>query len=428
MSNDKPYAQLSYAELENEWRQQCNLYEKYKAKNLSLNMARGKPGIDQLDLSDEMLCSLSPDEIKSSAGDDCRSYGLPDGIPEARQLFSDLLDIPAENIIVCGNSSLNIMYDTAARAMLYGINGETPWCRLEKVRFLCPSPGYDRHFAICESLGIEMIPVEMTPDGPDMDTVERLVSADPSVKGIWCTPKYSNPDGITYSDETVCRFAALEPAAKDFRIFWDNAYAVHDIYEPGDKLLNLFRLLKDSKRENMLYVFASTSKITFPGSGVSIFAASRENLEEARKVLRVQTIGHDKMNMLRHVRFFKNAEGVLEHMKKHAALLRPKFDLVLNAFESQLAPLGIVTYHKPRGGYFISLNVSDGCAKRVFALAKECGVCLTDAGATYPYGKDPKDKNLRIAPTYPSLGELQSAVDILCCCVRIAALEKFLKK
>lgn len=425
----KPYAEMSAAELTAELSAQESLYGASLEKHYQLDMSRGKPSADQLALTkglNEVLCGT--DNFMSSSGIDCRNYGLLDGIPEIKQIFSDILEIPMDNIIVCGNSSLNIMYDTVARCMLYGVPGGEPWCRQGEVRFLCPSPGYDRHFSICQSLGIKMVPIPMTPTGPDMDQVEKYVNNDPRVKGIWCVPKYSNPDGITYSDETVRRFAALKPASQDFRIFWDNAYVIHDLAEEKDTLLNLFQLLRGTENEDILYEFTSTSKITFPGSGVAAIASSDRNIAQIKSIMSVQTIGHDKMNMLRHVRFFSNADGIRAHMEKHADILRPRFNIVLDAFEKELAPTGTCRWHRPRGGYFISLFVPDGCAKEVYRLASECGIRLTPAGATFPYGKDPHDSNLRIAPSYPTVKELQLAVGVLCNCVKIAALQKLLSE
>lgn len=404
-------------------------FEEVKAKGLKLDMSRGKPSADQLNLSMGMMDTLTSGvDLTCEDGVDCRNYGGLDGIDEAKQLLADMMEVPKDNVIIFGNSSLNVMYDTVARAMTHGIMGSTPWGKLDKVKFLCPVPGYDRHFAITEHFGIEMINVPMTSTGPDMDMVEKLVSSDPAIKGIWCVPKYSNPQGITYSDETVFRFANLKPAAEDFRIFWDNAYCVHHLYEDKqDYLIEILMECKKAGNPDMVYKFSSTSKISFPGSGIAAMAASDANLEDIRSTMRVQTIGHDKVNQLRHVRFFGDIHGIVEHMKKHADILRPKFETVLEVLERELGGLEIGSWIAPRGGYFISFDALDGCAKAIVAKAKEAGVVMTGAGATFPYGKDPHDSNIRIAPSYPTPEELAVAAEVFVLSVKLASVDKILE-
>ena len=397
-------------------------YAEYKGRNLVLDMSRGKPGANQLELSMDLLeASLVSDSVKTKSGFDVRNYGLLEGIPECRALFAELLEVAPENVLVFGNSSLNIMFDYVSHCMTHGA-GDGPWSQLEKIKFACPVPGYDRHFAILEYFGIEMVNIPMSAEGPDMDALEALVQ-DESVKGMICVPKYSNPEGVTFSDAVVRRIAALKPAAKDFRIIWDNAYCVHDLREETDCLLNIFPECVQQGSADMIIEVASTSKITFPGAGIAALAASPANIAAMKKLLFYQTIGHDKINQLRHTRFFRDAAGVRAHMRLHRAILAPKFQAVLDTLEKELGGTGTAEWNQPNGGYFISLDVTDGCAKRVVQLCAEAGVVLTPAGATFPYGLDPRDRNIRIAPTFPPVAELQTAVDLLCLCVKLTALE-----
>ncbi len=423
-----PYIQIATEELKEHLASLKSVYKEYQGMNLQLNMARGKPSSDQLDLSMGMMDILSSeDDLTCEDGTDCRNYGVLDGIGEAKQLLGDMMEVPAENIIIYGNSSLNVMYDTVSRSMTHGVMGNTPWCKLDQVKFLCPVPGYDRHFAITQYFGIDMIPIPMTEDGPDMDLVEKYVSEDETVKGIWCVPKYSNPQGYSYSDETVRRFANLKPKAKDFRIYWDNAYTIHHLYDDDqDVLLEILDECRKAGNPDMVYKFASTSKISFPGSGIAAIAASLNNLTDIKKQLGMQTIGHDKVNQLRHVRFFGNMEGMTEHMRKHADILRPKFETVIEILERELGGLGIGSWTKPKGGYFISFDSLPGCAKNIIARCKKAGVVMTGAGATYPYGFDPQDSNIRIAPSYPPLADLKVATELFSLCVKIASIQKIL--
>ena len=399
-------------------------YDSYKTLGLKLDMSRGKPGAEQLELTNDMLNPALLGNYKTSNGFDVRNYGILDGIPECKKLFAEVLGVKPENTIVFGNASLTIMYDYIAQCMIFGAGAE-PWAAQSGVKFLCPVPGYDRHFAILEQFGIEMINVPTNAEGPDMDMIDELIK-DEKVKGIICVPMYSNPTGYTYSDETVRRFAALKPAAKDFRVIWDNAYCVHHVNDTHDLLLNIFDVAKEYGSEDFFIEVTSTSKISFPGAGVSVLAASDSNIADIKKRMTVQTIGYDKINQLRHANYFKDFAGIEAHMDKHAEILKPKFEAVLSAFESKLAGKRIAEWTNPNGGYFISLDVFEGCAKRTVSLCKEAGVTLTGAGATYPYGIDPEDKNIRIAPTFPSRDELCKAVEILCLCVEIAAIEKIL--
>ena len=426
----KKYTELDRAELERLQAELKAKYKEYQAKDLKLNMARGKPCVEQLNLSMGMMDVLSgSSDLTCDDGTDCRNYGVLDGIHEAKVLLADMMEVGIDNIIIYGNSSLNVMYDTIARSMTHGVMGSTPWSKLDKVKFLCPVPGYDRHFKITEYFGIEMINVPMTENGPDMDMVERLVREDEAIKGIWCVPKYSNPQGYSYSDETVRRFARLEPKANDFRIYWDNAYTIHHLYDDKqDELVEILAECKKAGNPDMVYKFASTSKISFPGSGVSVLASSLNNLEDIKKQLGIQTIGHDKVNQLRHVRYFGDINGMKEHMRKHADILRPKFEAVIEILERELGGLGIGTWTKPNGGYFISFDSLEGCAKDIVARCKKAGVEMTGAGATYPYGKDPLDSNIRIAPSYPPIADLVVAAELFALCVKLSSIEKLLSK
>ena len=401
-------------------------YAEAKAKGLALDMSRGKPSAKQLDVSLGLLDTInSSSDLKALDGTDCRNYGVLDGIPEAKKLMADMMGTTPDHVIVYGNASLNIMYDQISRAYTHGILGNTPWCKLDKVKFLCPVPGYDRHFAITERFGIEMINIPMSESGPDMGMVEEYVSKDASVKGIWCVPKYSNPQGYTYSEETVKRMAALKPAAEDFRIFWDNAYVIHDLYDDNkDEIADIISECDKAGNPDMVFEFASTSKVSFPGSGIAALATSANNIADIKKQLTIQTIGHDKLNQLRHVRFFKDINGLKEHMRKHAEFMRPKFEAVESVLEEELGGLGIGSWTEPKGGYFISFEAMDGCAKAIVAKCKEAGVKLTGAGATFPYGKDPKDSNIRIAPSFPTPEEMKQAADLFVLCVKLVSVEK----
>lgn len=425
----KAYKDLSKEELLSLKAELEAAYEDAKGKGLKLDMSRGKPAASQLDMGMAILDTLNSDsDMKTVDGVDVRNYGGLDGITEAKQLMADLMGVKPENVIVCGNASLQIMYDTVSRSVTHGVMGSTPWCKLDKVKFLCPAPGYDRHFAITQHFGIEMITVPMTPQGPDMDMVERLVAEDETIKGIWCVPKYSNPQGYSYSDETVKRFAALKPAAKDFRIFWDNAYAIHHLYEDRqDEILDILSECEKAGNPDMVYEFSSTSKVSFSGAGIAAIASSQGNLADMKKSLTIQTIGFNKINQLQHARYFKNIDGLKAHMRKHADLLRPKFQSVLNILEKELGGLEIGTWTNPNGGYFISFQAMEGCAKAIVAKCKEAGMVLTNAGATYPYGVDPQDSNIRIAPSFPTPEEMAKATELFVLCVKLVSVEKLLE-
>ena len=425
----KSYLEMSKEELEQLRAELKAAYRKYQDMELSLNMSRGKPCKEQLDLSMELMDILNSDsDLTCEDGTDCRNYGILDGLPEAKELIGAMMENKPDNIIIYGNSSLNVMYDCISRSYTHGVMGNTPWCKLDKIKWLCPVPGYDRHFGITEYFGFDMINIPMTEQGPDMDLVEKLVSEDEAIKGIWCVPKYSNPQGYSYSDETVRRFARLAPAAKDFRIYWDNAYGVHHLYDDRqDQLIEILHECKKAGNPDMVYKFASTSKITFPGSGVAALATSLNNLEDIKNQMKNQTIGHDKVNQLRHVRYFKDLDGIRAHMRRHADVIRPKFEIVERTFDEQLEGLGIGSWTVPNGGYFISFETLEGCAKKVVSRCKKAGVTLTGAGATYPYHRDPADSNIRIAPTYPSVEDLAKAADLFALCVKLVSVEKLLE-
>ena len=426
----KPYAEMTKEELVALRKDLKAKYHDFQTKDLRLDMSRGKPSADQLDLSMGMMDVLSSDDdLTCEDGTDCRNYGVLTGIDEAKELLADMMEVNPSTIIIYGNSSLNVMYDTVSRAMTHGIMGNTPWCKQDKIKFLCPVPGYDRHFGITEYFGIEMINVPMTPEGPDMDMVEQYVNNDASVKGIWCVPKYSNPQGVVYSDETVKRFAKLKPAADDFRIFWDNAYTVHHLYDDDQaQIPDILALCEQEGNPDMVFEFCSTSKVSFPGAGVAGICTSEKNREDIKKRLTIQTIGHDKINQLRHARFFKDMDGVKAHMAKHAALIRPKFELIENILTDEIAPRGIGSWIKPLGGYFFGFEALPGCAKEIVAKCKEAGVTMTGAGSPFPYKKDPEDSVIRIAPTYPSIDELKKAAEVFVVVTRLVSVNKILEK
>lgn len=425
----KPFTEMSKEELLELKAELEKKYSDKKALGLSLDMSRGKPSATQLNVSMGLLDVLnSSSDLKTENGLDCRNYGGLDGIPEAKQLMAEMMGTKAENVIVYGNASLTIMYDQISRGYTHGFLGSTPWCKLDKIKFLCPVPGYDRHFAITERFGFEMIPIPMTENGPDMDMVEEYVNNDETVKGIWCVPKYSNPQGVSYADEVVKRFANLKPAAKDFRIFWDNAYVIHHLYDDNqDEILDIISECEKAGNADMIYEFASTSKVSFPGGGISALATSKSNIDEIKKQMTIQIISHDKINQLRHVRYFKNLDGLKAHMKKHADMMRPKFEAVLAVLDKELSEAGIGTWLQPHGGYFISFEAMNGCAKAIVAKCKEAGVVMTNAGATYPYGNDPQDSNIRIAPSFPTPEELSQATDLFVLCVKLVSVDKLLE-
>lgn len=423
------YEEMSREELEALKTGLDSEYQKMCGLGLKLDMSRGKPSFAQVGISMPILDVLNSDTACVGESGDYRNYGIVEGIPEIRKLFAGMLEVKPENILVYGNASLTIMFDCVSRSFTHGVNGSTPWCKLDRVKWLCPVPGYDRHFRITEYFGVEMINIPMNEDGPDMDMVEKLVSEDEAIKGIWCVPKYSNPTGLTYSDETVRRFAALKPAAADFRIYWDNAYCVHDAYEDrADTLLEILSECEKAGNPDLVLEFASTSKISFPGSGVAVLASSVNNLSEIKKALSVEIISHDKLNQLRHAWFFKDLDGIKAHMKKHAEFIRPKFDATLETLDRELSGLGIGEWTKPNGGYFISFNSMKGCAKRIVAKCKDAGVTLTGAGATFPYGIDPDDSNIRIAPTFPTPEDMAKAAELFSLCVKLVSVEKLLEK
>lgn len=424
----KSYKEMSAEELVQLKKELESQFEDAKGKGLKLDMSRGKPSAAQLDLSMEMLDTVNSESIlKAENGTDCRNYGVVDGIPEAKKLMGDIMGVSPDNVIVCGNASLTIMFDMVSRSMTHGVLGSTPWCKLDKVKFLCPVPGYDRHFSITEYFGIEMINIPMTVTGPDMDIVEEYVNNDPAVKGIWCVPKYSNPQGISYSDETVKRFVALKPVSDDFRIYWDNAYGIHHLYEDDqDEILEILSECEKAGSPDMVYEFCSTSKVSFAGAGIAAVAASKANLDYIRKSMSIQTIGYDKVNQLRHARFFKDINGLKAQMTKHAEIMRPKFEAVLDILNKELGELEIGSWVKPKGGYFISFEAMEGCAKEIVAKCKEAGVVMTNAGAPYPYGKDPLDSNIRIAPSFPTPEDMAAAADIFVLCVKLVSVNKLL--